>query len=187
MRYISKGAVARKCTEEILYVSRCGSDYALSKPMSTLWLEGRFGISQTRSELEEVKLVHLVNIGLAEVAEDDSALAVYRMLTRCVILPARLKRLCRRLNPTERDLWTWISRAGLCLTMAELVFLCSNGIHPAPELLGEGNRQSLTERIYTADTIGDNLLEIEMEKASARDAAVDAVLGLLRKKRLVLV
>lgn len=187
MKYISKGAIMRECTEEILYVSRCGKEYALSKPSSILWLEGRFRVHETRSELEDAKLAHLIHIGLVEVAEDDSRLAQYRMLSQCVILPATLKKLRRPLNAAEKNLWTWISEAGLCLTMAELVFLVTNEIKPTADLLGMENLQALTERIYTVDNIRERVLDIQMETAAGRDAAIDAVLGLLHKKHLVLV
>lgn len=188
MKYISKGAVLRPCTEEILYVSRCGREYALTKPMSTLWLEGRFRVSHTISEFEEAKLAHLQNIGLVEVAGDGEATEIYRMISRCIILPAKPK-LNRRcfLKQSERYLWTWISLSGMHLTMAELIFLASNGVRPDAALLGPGNLQSLTERIYSAEASPERLLDTEMEKAADRDAVVNALLGLLRKKHLVLV
>lgn len=187
MNYISKGAVLRPGTEEILYVSRCGSEYALSKPMSTLWLEGRFRVSETRSEVEEIKLKRLMNIGLVEPAESTGELDTYRALTRCVILPAKLKLMPRWLKPHEKQLWAWISQSGMHLTMAELVFLVDNHVQPEPQLLGPSNLQNLTERIYASCPVHDRLLEVEMETSAYRDNAVNTVLGLLRKKHLLLV
>ena len=48
------------------------------------------------------------------------------------------------------------------------------------------NAQNLVERIYTRDTIGDNILEHQMERSDARELVTKTVLCLLRKKRLVL-
>ncbi len=71
--------------------------------------------------------------------------------------------------------------------MAELTLLLERGVAPVPELLGAENRQALTEVLYTTDTIADGILETLMEKSPARDAAVRAVLGLLRKKKVYLI
>ena len=57
---------------------------------------------------------------------------------------------------------------------------------PTDDLLGERNRQSLTDRIYTQETIFDNILEAQMEHAAARDEVVDALLRLLEKRRILL-
>lgn len=188
MKYISKGAVMRPGTEEILYISRCGSEYVLSKPMSMLWLEGRHRISETRSELELAKLTQLEHMGLVElVGEDSDSTSIYKALTHCVILPATLRRLRRRLNKDEQQLWLWINQAGMHLTTAEIVFLRTHGIEPRPDLLGKQNFQKLTEMMYTPENFSDNLLESEMERAAGRDAAVSTILGLLKKKHLVLV
>ena len=54
-----------------------------------------------------------------------------------------------------------------------------------PELLGEENSQALTETIYTQENIQDNILEAQMEHAFCRDRVVKAVLGLLKKRRVL--
>ena len=54
------------------------------------------------------------------------------------------------------------------------------------KLLGSGNAQALVERIYTRDTVYNNILENQMERAEARDRTVKAIMQLLRKKRIVL-
>ena len=55
-----------------------------------------------------------------------------------------------------------------------------------PGLLGENNTQSLVERIYTRDTIFDNVLENQMEHVPTRAGTVKAVLALLKKKQILL-
>ena len=70
--------------------------------------------------------------------------------------------------------------------MAELVSLEEQGLKPEPRLLGEENTQTLTEAIYTRENIFDNVLEAQMERAACREDMVRAVLGLLKKKRILL-
>ncbi|MDR1704708.1 MAG: hypothetical protein LBS19_08490 [Clostridiales bacterium] len=91
------------------------------------------------------------------------------------------------MKPMERVIWRWIRNAGLRLTIAELTLITERGIKPVRSLLGEGNRQPLTEEIYTTDTISDGILESMMEKSPARDETVHAVLGLLAKKKIYIV
>lgn len=111
---------------------------------------------------------------------------MYRALTQCVLVPAKAGKIRAPLNPLEIQTLQWLREAGLRLTMAELVCLQEHGIKPEPQLLGEENRQALTEAIYTQQTIFDNVLEAQMERASCREEMVRAVLGLLKKKRIVL-
>ena len=80
----------------------------------------------------------------------------------------------------------WLTDAGLHLTAAELVFLAEHRIKPTANLLGERNRPRLTERIYTQETIFDNILEAQMGHAAARDEVVNALLRLLEKRRILL-
>ena len=70
--------------------------------------------------------------------------------------------------------------------MAELVYLMERDIEPEEKYLGQENVQRLVERIYTKDTIFDNILENQMERAEKRDQVVKLVLSLLKKKRIVL-
>ena len=54
------------------------------------------------------------------------------------------------------------------------------------KLLGSDHAQALVEQIYTKDTVFNNILENQMERAEARGKVVNAILSLLRKKRIVL-
>ena len=87
----------------------------------------------------------------------------------------------------ERETMTWLTKAGIRLSTAELVYLIEHQIHPAEYLLYDDNRQALVECIYTAENIADNILETLMERAQNRDFVVKTLLELLRKKRLVVV
>ena len=129
----------------------------------------------------------MANLGIIESGGGESGAAFFRLLTNCVICPASGKFAPSLLSRTERRLWKWITRAGLRLTIAELTFLTERGIKPTAALLGPDNRQALTEAIYTAETIQDGILETLMESSPSRDATVDAVLMLLKKKKIFLI
>lgn len=81
----------------------------------------------------------------------------------------------------------WIKKAGIHLSTAELIFLEENNVQPKFCMLYKRNRQALTQRIYTANTITDTVLENQMEYAVCRDRVVGLLLNLLKKKYLVVV
>lgn len=82
----------------------------------------------------------------------------------------------------EREMLDWLMKAGLHLTVAELVCLNEKGISPTEDLLYSYNRQALTEAIYLDHSIQDNVLEAQMEHSPARDVTVATILSLLRKR-----
>lgn len=187
MKYISKGLVVEGSTEHILKIQRGGYEFQLTGDRARLWLNGRFGVADADGTNPRYvkELLHLKRVGLAEPIGEEPE-GVYRALTQCVLVPAKTGRLWAPLNPLESQTLQWLREAGLRLTMAELVCLRERDIRPEPGLLGEENRQALTEAIYTQQTIFDNVLEAQMERASCREEMVRAVLGLLKKKRIVL-
>ena len=79
----------------------------------------------------------------------------------------------------------WLKYAGVRLSVAELVYLFEHKIEASQEILYTDNRQRLIERIYTKDTISDNILEIQMEYAECRDEVITGLMRLLRKKQLI--
>lgn len=187
MKYISKGLVQEGSTEFILHVRRGRFDFQLTGNELALWLDGRFGFAQVRAENPILRkaIRHLQRMGLVEEADGGDA-GEYRALTQCLPVPAKEGGLHSPLSAGEKRLLRWLREAGLHLTMAELVFLTDRGLEPVPELLGEENRQRLTETIYTQETILDHILETQMERAARRDDTVRMVLGLLKKKQIVL-
>lgn len=92
-----------------------------------------------------------------------------------------------RLNERERQIYTWMRKAGLHLSVAELVFLQEHQIIADSGMFGVRNRQKLIETIYTKDNIQNNLLEHQMEKAECRDEVVEALMQLLKKKKILVV
>ncbi len=68
---------------------------------------------------------------------EDSAAGEYRALTQCVLISTKSGKL---LTPSEQagspDIFNGCGKAGLRLTMAELVSLEEHGVKPVPELWG---------------------------------------------------
>lgn len=187
MVYISKGIVCKGSTEELLKITHRGQIFQLTGALAYIWLNGRFGFSLCKDTREEHALRHLVRMGLAESEDSDTGLNRYRILTRCILCPAKKKGFSLIDSAPERETMTWLTKAGIRLSTAELVYLIEHQIHPAEYLLYDDNRQALVECIYTAENIADNILETLMERAQNRDFVVKTLLELLRKKRLVVV
>ena len=185
LKYISIGAVTKPSTEHIVYVSHCGYDYTLTGDLATMWLNGRFGFDAARNKIEENALDQLRKMGLVIVTEDVLE-GEYRALTKVRLVSAKAKNAYSGLSRDEKTALKWIRETGLVLSMAELVYLMERGIEPEAKYLGQEHVQTLVERIYTKDTIFDNILENQMERAACRDQIVKLVLKLLKKKRIVL-
>ena len=167
MKYISKGLVVEGSTEHILKIQRGGYEFQLTGDRARLWLNGRFGVADADGTNPRYvkELLHLKRVCLTEPAGEEPE-GVYRALTQCVLVPAKAGKLRAPLNPLESQTLQWLREAGLRLTMAELVCLRERDIRPEPGLLGEEKRQALTEAIYTQQTIFDNVLEAQMERAA---------------------
>lgn len=181
--YLSKGIVRRGSTEDRLTIAHCGQEFLLTGTEAAIWQNGQFRFGDAK---EGWALEHLHRMGLVEFEQEDSALSKYRILSRCICCPGKASGLQGPLIGAERHLFIWLTKAGLRLTLAELIFLTEHGIAPSEDLLYEDNRQALVETIYTRDTIEDNILENRMERAACRDTVTGHLLQLLKKKRLIL-
>lgn len=185
MKYISIGAVMTEGTEYRVTVCRGYNKFTLTREQASVWLNGRKGFANAKNPSEQKILDQLIRMGLALKSEDFSN-AEYRTLTQCTIVPTDRKYPYWGISGLERTVLQWLREAGLILSMAELVYLVDKKVPIQPTFLGSNNAQRLVEQIYTKDTIFDNILENQMERAAARDQTVRAVLNLLRKKRIVL-
>ena len=186
MLYISKGIVRKDSTEQLLFVARGGQRYQLTGPAAAVWLNGRFGFANSRSNTEEQALNYLKRLELVETEDTDEAQNRYRILTRCVCCPAAFTKPERPMAAKEKEILSWLRNAGIRLTVAELVFLQEHGIAPEGKYLYSENRQTLIEAIYTKDTIADNLLEHQMETTGCRDEVVRTLMKLLNKKKILI-
>jgi hypothetical protein len=186
MMYISKGAILLASGRDRVVVNRCGRDHILKDGMAKVWLNGRFDAA-TANDVSMNALRQLEEIGLVEVSDADADTARYRLLINCIICPAAQTLPRALLGPKERRVWKWIRGAGFKLRISELVLLAEKGIKPEPSLFGKGNWQALVDAIYTTETIFDGILDTNMERSPARNVTANAVLGLLHKKRILLI
>lgn len=184
MIYLSKGIVQKGSTEQLLFVLYGGQKFELSGNAAAAWLNGRFNFAEALG-CNEPPVAYLQKLGLVETEADNDELSRYRITSRCIFCPAGTTK-ASVLRSMDKEILQWLKNAGVRLTVAELVYLIENGIKPTQDLLYTDNRQRLIEQIYTVDTIADNLLETRMEAAECRDAVVQSLLRLLKKK-LVLV
>lgn len=188
MLYLSKGIVCPESVAGNLFLERGGQKFQLQGKEAAVWLKSRFGFDITESEEEEQAVLCLTDQGLAEVEVKTDLVYKYRILTRCVVCPVKQNRhMSGRLSGLEWQLDTWMRKAGLHLSVAELVFLVEHQVSADRELLYEKNRQKLVEAIYTKETIQDNLLERQMEQAECRDEVVEVLMQLLKKKKILIV
>ena len=185
MRYISIGAVMIEGTEHNLIVCRGANKFNLTGNLAAVWLNGRFGFAETKIFEADKLLQQLIKMGLA-IESSSYSIAEYRTLTQCTIVPADRKYPFLGLSSMEKTVLQWLREAGLVLSMAELVYLIDRNVPLSSKYLGSNNTQTLVEQIYTKDTIFDNILDNQMERAAMREKTVNTVLSLLRKKRIVL-
>lgn len=183
MIYLSKGIVQKGSTEQLLFVLYGGQKFELTGNAAAAWLNGRFNFAEALGR--EAPVAYLQKLGLVETEADNDELSRYRIASRCIFCPADTTE-TSVLRAVDKEILQWLKNAGVRLTVAELVYLIENGVKPTQDLLYTDNRQRLIERIYTVDTIADNLLETRMETAKCRDAVVQSLMRLLKKK-LVLV
>lgn len=181
--YISKGAVRPGSTEARLTIAHGGREYVLTGTEAVLWLNGQleFGCA---NELWAVR--HMHRMGLLEYAASCVLDAQYEMLTKCTLCLTTKARKNWLLSKDEVFIIDWMRQAGIHLSLAELVCLAERGIQPEPGLIGKEHRQALVEEIYTQSAVQDNTLENQMKSAGSRDRVVDAVLHLLKRRKLIL-
>jgi len=186
MLYLSKG-LKLSSTGLYTHISHCGITHVLSNTSERLWLNGQYACAETKNEIEEWILNKMTDLGVAVSATASDDLSAYRVLTNCVICPVKLVKSQKMLDANEKYIWKWIKKAGFMLTASELVFLTEKEVTPESAYLGKKGWQKLIERIYTTETIPDNVLDNLMESSPAMKQTVDAIIGLLSKKRIYLV
>lgn len=184
MIYISKGIVKERSTESLIRIHHCGRDYQLTGQEAAIWFDGRHGFCSVQ---ESWATEHLYRMGLIEREQDDTPLARYWLLSRCICCPVEANAPLLTTRKQAKTVLIWLQNAGLRLSLAELIYLSEANIKPTEDLLHEQNRHALVMTIYTRTSILDNTLENQMEHARCRDSVVEAVLYLLKKNRLVLV
>ena len=186
MMYLSKGLLLRK-NQNALTVSHCGAEYDLIDERAAVWENGWQEPREAINNSQEMILCELSKNGLAETSPDTGNEAIFRILVNCTICPIEKPAFPALWSEPERRLYKWLTKAGLRLTIAELVFLNQNKTEPTNDLLGEKNRQALTEAIYNSNSISDGILESLMERSPERDSTINTVIKLLRRNVIFLV
>ena len=186
MKYISKGLVVEGSTEHILKIQRGGYEFQLTGDRARLWLNGRFGVADADGTNPRYvkELLHLKRVGWPSQSVRSRRGVPGHDPVRSGAgqggqAPGAFERPGKPDSPVAAGSWAAPDHGGAGVP-------AGTRYQTEPQLLGEENRQALTETIYTQETIFDNVLEAQMERASCREEMVRAVLGLLKKKRIVL-
>lgn len=183
MLYLSKGLLINQCRGAIT-VNRCGHSHELQNEQARDWLAGHTGVQY----LGKARLAALERNGLVESQPGkDFTAEVFHILINSVIAPRQRKLPYWGLEAEEKRMLRWIREAGLRLTAAELVKLTEAGVEPNAQYLGGENRQRVVELIYTKESIFDGALEAAMELSPALPAAINTLLSLFKKKRIILI
>ncbi len=185
MLYVSKGIPEKGGLTPQLRIVIGGQTFTLFGQEEELWLRGRLDLARTASEQEAQTVRSLFRSGLVESSAQDDPAARYSLLCRCILAPVKPSKR-NALRRDEKIILDWLIGAGIRLSMPELVCLFDHHVRPTKDLLGEDNQQNLLKQIYPDEGEGAETLEERMLHAKTRDAVVDAVLGLLKKKRVVL-
>ena len=186
MEYISIGLIKEPSTEILLNVSHYGHVFQLTGLPAKMWLNAKTGFCSVDTPQEKRAADWLLRMNLIKVSAGEST-GRYRILTECNIVCTTEHSKLHLLRKDEAFLLQWIQQAGIHLTAAELVYLMERQIKPRSELVGTENSQALVEAIYTHETIFDQVLENLMEQSPHRERAVEALMGLLKKRCIVLI
>lgn len=185
MIYLSKGILCRYIHEHHIVVRQIDTPKELFGLDARLWMNGRYGFRITQSREEETAVKVLAERWYVCCEQDNNPCSQYRILTRCLLYPSRRKMRLPLINRTERKIYRWIKKAGLNLSIAELICLEEKGIEPKREMLYKKNAQKLHDVIYPGSITYAYSLENRMKNSLMRKQTVEAVVGLIQKQRLI--
>ena len=186
MLYLSKGSLDSRPIGGLYRVFNRGTIYVLGHRMGRLWRSARaYPHVVPRGAEREVR--RLEEAGLVTVTDEEDDIGRFYLLTNCIICPTETEPCLMLLPRRDRRILTWVKRAGLRLTVGELICLEDRNITPAEDLLGNEGRMNLVMALYTGHMSPDNTLEVMMEHSTARKATVDSIYRLMRLHYLLLV
>lgn len=182
MLYLSKGMLQESLRGTVT-VNRYGRLFKLRGTQAQDWFKGH----TAPQYLGRVRLQELERQGLVEVQPGkDFIPEMFSALYNCILAPRNRACAYWGLSAKQRRLLRWIREAGLRLTAAELVRITELGLDPMPGYLGPDNRQRLVEAIYNTENILDGALESQMAQSPALAETIGALLGLIKKRRVIL-
>lgn len=187
MIYISKGIICKGKSKHGIFIRHFGRPMELVKEEAEAWLKAQFGFAHIYSD-EEAKAVHrLEKKGLAIVKDNCSEFELYDALCRGAICANPKKKFeIIPFKDTAKRVLIWLRKAGTNLLLPELVCLEEKGIEPIPSLLYRENSTALLLLIHPHCVSIAGSLENRMRHSVARKRTVDAILELLRRKRIVI-
>lgn len=187
MMYLSKGIECKVKGKRGFFIRHYGRPIELVGEEVLVWKRGRSGFAYTKNPTEVNAVKKLVKRGLAICKDGHTEPDKYDALCWCAIYAnPRYKFDIRSSNKPEKRILTWLRKAEQNLSFSELVCLEDKGIDPKPNLLSRKNSSRLMKIIYPEliSMAGD--LEVRMKHSPVRKQTVDAVMKLLRRKRVII-
>lgn len=187
MMFLSKGIMSKGGSKSWLYIRHLGQPTVLHGEEADLWQKSRFGFSYTMNPSEIAIVQRLVRKGVVVSENGRSELDKYHALCRCSIRanPNFIIGL-KSFNALERRILTWLRKTDANLSLPELICLEDKGITPEQNLLCRKNSTDLFKLIYPCYESITGDLENKMRCSIARQRTIDALLKLLRRKRVVI-
>ena len=171
--YLSRGS---RVHETAIYLR--GLLHILTPIQMECWTKARNGLYSCSGT--DTVVYGLYQRGLVIYTSSQRPEADHRLLTNALISPVLQGNLAP-VSQTEQWLLDWILKAGIHLTVPELVCLREKGVLPVPALTGEENSLELVETIYGGKAIAESKLELKMELANRREEVVSGIFSLLER------
>ncbi len=188
MMYLSKGILCKGGSKSWLYIRHLGQPTVLNGEEAVLWQKSRFGFSYTTNQSEIAIVQKLTRKGVVVSESGRSELEKYHALCRCSIRSnSNFIFGLRPFSVIERRILTWLRKTDINLSLPELICLEDKEIKPERNLLHGKNSTDLFKLIYPCyeSIAGD--LENRMRYSIARQKTINAILELLRRKRVVII
>lgn len=187
MMYISKGIICKRKSRFGIYIRHFGQPMELLGEEARIWINGQYGFAYVDTPKEAEMVRRLAKKCLIIVKENCSEFDKYDALCRGAICAnPKIKIDLIPFRKTEKRVLIWLRKAGVNLSLPELVCLEDKGIEPKRGLLYSENSRALLSIIHPCAVSMAGALENRMKHSIARKRTVDAVLNLLRRKRIVI-
>ena len=125
----------------------------------------------------------MANVGIAELEQEETETAKFRMLSRCIVTVSK-KSSELFLSSKERRVLRWLRYPGFRIGIAELVALEEKSILPKKKMLSDKNWKILAEKIYGERLLPYMSLEKRMEHSKSRNETVAALMHLVKLGRV---
>lgn len=187
MMYVSKGILCKRKRRQWILIRQYDCLIKLFGEEAAAWEKGRLGFAYTHHRGEINVIQNLMKKGLVAIESGESEIDKYNLLRHCSIYSNPKFQFCFKFfNKTEKRILRWIKKAGTYLSCSELVALEDKGIKPQAELLYKDNVVKLMKILYPALVSISGDMESRMRYSIYRQSTVNAVMTLLRRKRVII-